>query len=92
MCEHEGTSCPGRGCRCECMNCTFASSRRTAAKVNRQREESHKAGVQAAKHTYETGHATRIHRWTQSHVKDPKTYFDWSCIEDGEDRCPSRAT
>jgi hypothetical protein len=21
MCEHEGRGCPGRNCRCECMNC-----------------------------------------------------------------------
>lgn len=23
MCEHETTPCPGRSCRCECMNCQF---------------------------------------------------------------------
>lgn len=23
MCEHEGRKCPGRTCRCECMNCMF---------------------------------------------------------------------
>ena len=23
MCEHEDRNCPGRNCRCECMNCMF---------------------------------------------------------------------
>lgn len=23
MCDHEGQPCPGRACRCVCMNCTF---------------------------------------------------------------------
>lgn len=27
MCEHEGQECPGRGCRCDCMNCPGHGSR-----------------------------------------------------------------
>lgn len=23
MCDHEGRECPGRTCRCVCMNCCF---------------------------------------------------------------------
>ena len=23
MCDHEGQPCPGRSCRCVCMNCMF---------------------------------------------------------------------
>jgi hypothetical protein len=29
MCEHEDRECPGRACRCECMNCMVLSDDET---------------------------------------------------------------